>query len=162
MFPQLGYYPPMPYGPAYGQPALLFDFRSSSQNDPRYASFLQPSVIEMSRRYLDTTFQRETRTCTFLQKWQVSFSGGFKENVEEFIERIKESQYSLSVTDSGILKLIPSILSGADRYWARPFSPNWRSTTDFFAALGLISKLVWKKRLCHKGLMNQFRHFSLI
>ena len=41
--------------------------------------------------------------------------------MEEFIERIKECQYSLSVTDSEILKLIPSILSGAARYWARSF-----------------------------------------
>ena len=57
--------------------------------------------------------------------------------MEEFIERIKECQYSLSVTDSEILKLIPSILSGAARYWDRPLSPNWRSTTDFFAALRL-------------------------
>ena len=53
------------------------------------------------------------------------------------LERIKECQYSLSVTDSEILKLIPSILSGAARYWVRPLSPNWRSTTDFFAALRL-------------------------
>ena len=98
-----------------------------------YASFSHPSVIEMSRRSsnLDTTFQRETRTCTLLQKWQVSFSSGYKEDVEEFIERIKECQYLLGVTDSEILKLIPSI------WTVRPLSPNWRSTTDFFAALRL-------------------------
>ena len=130
------YYPPIPYGPAYGQPAVLFDFRSTSQNDPRYASFSQPSVIKMSRRYLslDTTFQRENRTCTLLEEWQVSFSGGYKEDVEEFIERIKECQQSLNGTDGEILRLIPSILSGAARFWVRPLSQNWNSITNFFAA----------------------------
>ena len=139
MFPQPGYYPPMPYGPAYGQPAFPLDFRNSSQNDPRYTSFPHPSGIDMSRRSssLDTTFQRETRTCNLLQKWQVSFSGGYKEDVEEFIERIKECQRSLNVTDGEILRLIPSILSGAARFWARPLSQNWNSITDFFAALRL-------------------------
>ena len=139
MLPQQGYVPPMPYGQAYGQSAFPLDFRNASQNDPRYISFPHPSGIDMSRRSssLDTTFQRETRRCNLLQKWQVSFSGGYKGDVEEFIERIKECQQSLSVTDGEILRLIPSILSGAARFWARPLSQNWNSITDFFAALRL-------------------------
>ena len=34
VFPPSGYYSMMPYGPAYGQPGLPFDFCSTSQNDP--------------------------------------------------------------------------------------------------------------------------------
>ena len=70
--------------------SFLFDYRSSAQNDPWYASFSQLSVVEMSRRSsnLDTIFQRQN---------QVGFASGHKEDVEEFIERIEECQQSLNV-----------------------------------------------------------------
>ena len=112
----------MAYGPMYGQPAFPLDYRGSAPNDARYSSFLQPSIVDTSRRSsnLDSTFQRETRTCTLLQKWQVNFSRVYKEYVEEFIERIRECQQSLNLTDGEILRLIPSILSGSARFWARP------------------------------------------
>ena len=35
------------------------------------------------------------------------------------------------------MRLIPSILSGAAHFWARPLIQNWNSATDFFAAFRL-------------------------
>ena len=86
---------------------------------------------------MDTSFQRETSTCNILRRYEVSFSGQPKEDVEEFLDKLQDFQDSMRIDDVEIIRLVPVILTGAARYWARPLFRSWSSVQEVAEALRL-------------------------
>ena len=107
--------------------------------EPLYEETARPSFYNgASGGYsLDTSFQRETSTCNLLRRYEVSFSGQPKEDVEEFLDKLQDFQDSLRVEDVEIIRLVPVILTGAARYWARPLFRSWSTVQELAEALRL-------------------------
>ena len=80
---------------------------------------------------------RESRASGLLTKFKISFEGKPKDDVEEFIQRIREGQSSLGLTDRDILKMSPVIFAQDALTWARPLWEDWTTVEEMSEALRL-------------------------
>ena len=85
----------------------------------------------------DSSLVRESRTSGLLEKFKIKFEGKPRDDVEEFVQRIKEGQSSLGLTDRDILKMTPVIFAEDALLWARPLCGQWNTVAEMVEAVRL-------------------------
>ena len=131
-----GYFQPVPrLGPGFQAPDPNIPFAHPGVGEFPFPGFPNPRpdvrVQQVQNNYRLEEQRRMSTVFNVMSKWGLKFSGGGKEDSEEFLRKIRDGRQLLGLTDRELFDSLPFFLEGVALNWYRNSRWRWNDFREF-------------------------------